>query len=60
MVKIGCGKMCLDKKLDHIIFGFTILLAVVISTYFISTFKDIPVNKSAGYFIPISKAVLNG
>jgi hypothetical protein len=48
------------RKQNRVIKFLAVLFLSLVSLYLISTFSVIPVNSDAGYYIPISKAVMNG
>ena len=51
------------KKSDQVkrlLLYLTLSCSILVAIYLFSTFVDIPVNRDAGYYIPVSKAVMNG
>jgi len=47
-------------KTDRIILYLLIISTAIICSYLFLTYQVVPVNRDAGYYIPVAKAVMNG
>lgn len=49
-----------NSSIESCLLKILIISCLLIAGYLFSTYSNVPVNRDAGYYIPISKAVMNG